>query len=193
MTGGDNGAAAIAPIAHHIQSLGAADGVLLAVLGLSMLVGLWRGFSRETGNVLVWAGAIWLTIRFNADVIAMIERNVAPNLGDNPLFVWGGRGVFFILTLACLQLISQQVIRLTRHALSRGIDAVFGAVFGIIRGYVLLVVFFMAIGWVAPNWLGTLVQGSLGAPYVMRGVGAVEAYMPSSMRQDLAFGTTSSH
>lgn len=123
----------------------------------------------------------------------MVERNIAPNLGDNPLFVWCGRGVFFIFALACLNLFAQQTARLTRHVMSGGVDAVFGAAFGIIRGYVLLIVFFMAMGWAAPNWLGTLEQGSIGVPYIMRGVEAVETYMPSSLRQDLAFGTTSSH
>ena len=42
------------------------DYTILVVMGLSALVGLLRGFVRETVSLLVWIAAFWLAMTYSA-------------------------------------------------------------------------------------------------------------------------------
>ncbi len=50
-----------------------ADIVLLAILGLSTLVGLWRGFIVEVMSVAVWVGAFWLAFTYGDSAALLYE------------------------------------------------------------------------------------------------------------------------
>ena len=52
--------------------LGVADYVLLAVLLVSMGIGLWRGFLVEVLSLTVWIGAFWLAVAFGDTVAAWL-------------------------------------------------------------------------------------------------------------------------
>lgn len=195
MTHDGGSSAAALPVFHRafLEHLGVGDGIFLAVLVISFLFGMAKGFSRAVGSVLVWGGALWITMRFNPFFVGVIAHTIAPTLQTTPLFVWSGRGVLFITTVVVLNVAAQHVVRLTQNLLSGGVDHIFGAAFGIVRGYVLLVIFFIVCGWAAPDWLGSLTQKSVMAPYVVRGVAFVEGYLPASRIEHLAFEPTNSH
>lgn len=195
MIGGEGISVASSPTFHRafLEHLSVADGAFLMVLAFSLLLGLGRGFSRETGSVIVWGGALWLTARFNPLIIDALVHIVAPTARGAPIVVWAGRSFLFVMTLGVLNIFAQQAIQLTKNLLSGGIDHILGAAFGVVRGYVLLVIFFIVCGWAAPEWLEGLADKSIVAPYVVRGVAMVEGYLPPSLIEHLAFGATNSH
>ena len=55
------------------------DYALLAVLAISMGVGLWRGFVVEVLSLTVWVAAFWLSVGFGADVAAFFTGVEQPS------------------------------------------------------------------------------------------------------------------
>lgn len=177
------GSSAFAP--GFLEHLGVADIAFLVVLALSVLAGMLRGFSRETGGVLVWAGALWSAFRVGNGVVALVDRTVAPMLRDSGLFHGAIRVGVFVFSLIVLSLIARLVAAQARAVLSGGIDAVLGAAFGLLRGYVLLVLFFLLLEWMAPNWLGSLLHGSVLGGWILRGVSIAQGYLPPEIADQL--------
>lgn len=175
------------------QNLGAVDIVLLIILAASVIIGLFRGFSRETRSLIIWGGVLWITACFNPYLIDKVGQTVVPEVRNSPLFIWGGRVLLFMVTLAVLNIIAQQIVKWTQNTLSEGIDHVLGGLFGGARGYIVLIIVFMLVGWAAPNWLENLTNKSVVIPYVEQGAHFIQDNLPSSLQEDLAFETTNSH
>jgi membrane protein required for colicin V production len=52
--------------------MNALDWVVVAVLGASILLGLLRGFMRETISLAGWIAGIWLAFRFAVPISASV-------------------------------------------------------------------------------------------------------------------------
>ncbi len=176
-----------------LEHLGATDWVLLLVVCLSAFWGMFRGFSKESGALLVWVGSFFFVVRCGGAVIELFGRLVAPSVRESGLFIWGGRVVLFIVVLIVLNLITSQLARVARQVLSGALDTLLGAGFGVLRGYVILVLLFCAGGFLAQDWLETAIKGSVFAPYVVRGVEIFQGYIPVSWSEHLAFMSSNSH
>ncbi|MBA5725393.1 CvpA family protein [Bombella favorum] len=176
-----------------LEHLGAMDWGILALIGLSALWGLVRGFSQESGALLVWVGSFWLVGRCSSVVLSHVAPLVSPSLQGTPVFVWGGRLVLFILVMIILNLVTSQLARSMRGVLSGSLDALLGGGFGLVRGYVVLVLLFCAGSYLAQDWLETAMQGSVFAPFIVRGVAFLQGYIPLSWSEHLAFLPSNSH
>ncbi|QDH15477.1 CvpA family protein [Oecophyllibacter saccharovorans] len=176
------------PGAGFLEHLGVVDISFLVILALSVLWGMVRGFSRETGGVLVWIGAIWAAFRIGDVVVALADRTVAPMLRDSAFFHGTLRFAVFLVSLMVLGICARLVARQLRGVLSGGVDAVLGAVFGLLRGYVILVLVFLVLAWAAPDWLADLVRGSVIGPWILRGVAFVQGHLPASLTHQLQAG-----
>lgn len=146
-----------------IPALHALDWAFLAVLAVSVVVGLVRGFVFEclslAGWVVAWFGAQWA-----APWLAAYLPVFSP---DSPVRL----GLAFVLAfVAALVLwgILAKLIRMALHATPLSIpDRLLGAAFGLLRGTVLLLAVATAValtpasqsqGWRASQgarWLGT--------------------------------------
>jgi membrane protein required for colicin V production len=109
------------------------DLALLAVVVLSSLVGVWRGFLREAMSLVVWVAALWLAWRFGSWL--------APQLADlieNPVLrLWAARGLLLAGTVLAGGIVTLLVGQLL-HATGLGpTDRAVGLVFGFARGLVL--------------------------------------------------------
>ncbi len=118
------------------MSLSTLDWVLLGVLLLSAVVGLWRGLVYE---VLSLAG--WIVAYFAAQLIAPA---VAPSLPigapGSALNVGAAFAAAFVVVLIAWALAAKLVRALLHATPLSSIDRLLGAVFGVLRGGVLLLV-----------------------------------------------------
>ena len=115
-------------------SLGAVDWALIAVLLLSIVVGLWRGLVFELLSLLGWIAAYIAA--------QMLAPSVAPWL---PVGAQGSalnQAAAFALTFLAALIVwalASRLLRLLIHATPlQLIDRVLGALFGLVRGVVLL-------------------------------------------------------
>jgi membrane protein required for colicin V production len=146
-----------------LVAIGWVDLALLAVLVISIAVGVVRGFVFEVaslaGWVVAWLAAQWLA----ADVAPHLPvgtRGSALNLG-------AAFAIVFVLALLIWGL-AARLVRMVVHATPLSpIDRVLGAVFGALRGAVLLLAVALVVGltpWAKPPaWQQSHAAGVLGA------------------------------
>lgn len=109
------------------------DLALLAIVVLSALVGVWRGFVREAMSLVVWVLALWLAWR--------VGPLLAPQLAgliENPVLrLWAARGLLLAAAVLAGGIVTLLVGQLL-HATGLGpTDRAVGLVFGVVRGLVL--------------------------------------------------------
>lgn len=115
------------------MKLAALDYALLAVVALSTLVGLLRGFFREAMSLLIWVGAIWLAGRFAADVAPYLVEYI----GSAPLRLWAARGLLLVGVLIAGGILTSLLAMALRGSALGGTDRAVGMVFGLARGLLL--------------------------------------------------------
>jgi membrane protein required for colicin V production len=165
----------------HISSpLGWVDGLLLAVLALSVVVGLWRGLVFEVLSLLGWVAAYIAAQVFGSDVAAHLpigSPGSALNLG-------AAFAVTFIGALIVWSLASR-LVRLLVHATPLSlIDRVLGAGFGLLRGGVLLLALATVVSLTpaarSPAW-----QSSQGAAWLQAMLQELKPVLPFEVARHL--------
>lgn len=113
----------------------------IAVLGFVLVSGLFalvRGLTREVLAIFAWAGAGYVTYRLFDLVQPFAQRHIAtPWIAD----VAAGAGLF-IVSLIALSVLSHSVAQRVRSSPASGVDRLFGLVFGLARGMLVVCVLY---------------------------------------------------
>ncbi len=116
--------------------LSALDWICAALLLASLLLGAWRGLVFELMSIAGWVVA-FLAARWSATVVG----DWLP-MGESPEPLRYAAG--FVLVFIAVAFLCGMLASLARHAAKalgvRPVDRVFGAVFGVLRGVLVLVV-----------------------------------------------------
>lgn len=110
------------------------DWIFLAVLLLSMLLGAWRGLVFEVLSVLSWIAAFVLAQWLGPDVAQMLPLAGAAEV----IRYVAGFLVVFVATVFAGGLIAWLVKQLAQAVGLRPADRALGALFGLVRGVILL-------------------------------------------------------
>ena len=110
------------------------DYVIVLLALLSILIGVWRGFTTEALSLLTLLAAIGLAW--------MLAPGVEPHLGDwaagGEVRLWAARFIIFVIVLALGGLAQWLARKLIRHTGLSSVDRTLGAVFGFLRAAVVL-------------------------------------------------------
>jgi membrane protein required for colicin V production len=150
-----------------VSTLGWVDGSLLAVLSVSVVIGLWRGLVFELMSLVGWVVA-YIAAQVWSPLLAAHLPIGAPGsaLQQGAAFAIAFVGVLIAWSLAARLI--QMVIHATPLTL---IDRVLGAGFGLLRGAVLLLALATVVAFtpaakarpwqdsVGAAWLGAALQG----------------------------------
>jgi membrane protein required for colicin V production len=110
------------------------DWALIGILGLSFVVGAWRGLVFEVLSVFVWIAAFVLAQWFAPDIAAKLPMaGTAQSLRYAAGFV-----LVFIGTAFVAGLVVQLIKKMVAAVGLRPVDRTLGAVFGLLRGAILL-------------------------------------------------------
>lgn len=142
--------------------LNAADILILAVLALSMLVGLWRGLVGEVLSLATWVAAFWVAWAFGQRVGTWY----AQWLSEPAASAVAGYLTCFLGVLIVGALVAFGARRLLGAGGLRGGDRALGALFGLARGLLLVMFAVMVLGTTAvPRDAGWWRTSSLLPPF----------------------------
>jgi membrane protein required for colicin V production len=146
------------------------DYVLIAVVAVSCIAGLLRGLLREVIALLTWVSAVWLAWVY----APALEPHLAGALAIEGVRPWAARTLIFIVVLLLGTAIGLIVSHFVRLSLLVGVDRFFGAIFGLLRGWVivgLLVILFHALSLEGQPWW----RGSLLMPFAEHAANVLRA------------------
>jgi membrane protein required for colicin V production len=111
------------------------DLIIAAVVLLSMLFGVLRGFLRESVALLGWLVGLWLAWRYSG----LVEPYLGGALAGTELQVWVARLLILLAVVMASWLLGSLLSYLVqRSGLTLGVDRLLGAVFGLVRGAVVV-------------------------------------------------------
>jgi membrane protein required for colicin V production len=131
----------------------AVDWAIIVVLGLSILLSLWRGFVREAVSLAGWVAAFFIANMF---VVAMTTALAQWIVNVSGRYV-AAYAILFVGTLLMAGLLGKlgtQVVHVTGLTL---LDRLLGTVFGFARGIIVVLVLVYLLRQLAPpqnlKWL----------------------------------------
>jgi membrane protein required for colicin V production len=157
--------------------IGAVDAVLAGVLLLSLLVGAWRGLVFELLSIAGWIAAWIAAQQFSAQIAPQVPIGSA----GSGLNLAASFALVFIGALIAWA-IAARLVRLLIHATPLSVvDRLLGAVFGLLRGAVLLLAVAYGVALTplatAPAW-----QQSVGAGWLSAALRAAAPLLPAPTR-----------
>lgn len=117
------------------------DNLILAVIAISSAFGVRRGFIKEIMSLLSWIAALLVSRVYSGSLASTLE-----NLIDNP-------SVRYVIAFSVLFVVIIMLGTLLNHFMSKllvvtglkTIDRLLGAVFGVARGTVIILVFLFVL------------------------------------------------
>lgn len=148
-----------------LESITAFDGIAVAVVAISAIMGFARGFLRELATLGAFIGALaaayYARAFFHDDLAALLPADV-PTWTADLILVVAAFGIIYVLIAWLGQRLSKNI-----HG-ADGIgmfDHFAGAVFGVLRGFVALVFFVVILGLVLEeNRIPSFIQNGLTYP-----------------------------
>jgi membrane protein required for colicin V production len=111
------------------------DYTIIAVLALSVLMGLWRGFIGEVLALACWACAFWVAWIFGP----VLAERFSASISTPSARVLLAYGLCFITVLIAGAIVTFLIRKLVESSGLSGSDRLLGMVFGLVRGLALVV------------------------------------------------------
>lgn len=164
----------------EIGALGWVDGVLLAVLLVSLAVGVWRGLVFEVLSLLGWLAAYIAAQAVSPTVATWLPLGVPGSaLNHGAAFA-----ITFIGALLLWALVSRLLRALIHATPLQAIDRVLGAVFGLLRGAIVLLAVATVVALTpaarSPAW-----QHSQGAVWLGAMLAGLKPVLPEAVSRHL--------
>jgi membrane protein required for colicin V production len=158
------------------------DFAVVGVLAVSGLFALMRGLVREVLGIGAWIGAGFAAVWGGP----LARLQIAPYLPKD-LVAPAAFGGVFIAALIVLMIVSGRVGGIVRASVLGGLDRSLGLVFGLARGAVLIIIAYIAGGWLTPvdHW-PQAVQDARSLPYVYQGAAFLVQTLPKDYRPRLS-------
>ncbi len=118
------------------------DVVILALIALSAILSLFRGFVREAVALATWLIALWVAMAFYEDLANILSQWIsAPSAQKITAFA-----VLFICVLLLGAIVNFLASKLVDKTGLTGTDKLLGIVFGVARGGVIVAILVLLAG-----------------------------------------------
>jgi len=119
------------------------DVALLAIIVLSGIVAMYRGLTREVLSILSWVAAagacVFFVLKYKEEARGIADQFHAPVLVAQVAI----GGIIFLIVLIIVHLITARISDTVLDSRVGAIDRILGLLFGLARGFVLVVIPFM--------------------------------------------------
>jgi len=123
------------------------DIVLLAVMLVSGLLAMIRGFMREILSIGAWGVAALATLYSYSRVLPIAKQYVASDM----VAAGASVGAVFLLTLLIVSIITARISDMVLDSRIGALDRTLGFLFGLGRGLLIVVVAFLFFTWLVPD------------------------------------------
>ena len=123
-----------------------ADWTIVAILVVSSLIGLKRGFVKEALSLVCWVAAFVVAMTFH-EALGSLLVDTVPTPSVRELLAFG---VLFAATLVVGAMVNYLLGELIRLTGLSGTDRLFGMVFGLARGAVVVLAILLLVPAVVP-------------------------------------------
>jgi membrane protein required for colicin V production len=151
-----------------LDAIGWVDAALLALLLVSVVVGLWRGLLFEVMSLAGWIAAYVCAQVFGAQLAPYLPVG-APG---SALQVAAAFVIVFVVALIVWGLLSALLRRLIQASPLSGLDRLLGGAFGLLRGVLIALVVVTVVQLTplakSPSWQAS--QGAVGLQTLLAGV-----------------------
>jgi membrane protein required for colicin V production len=158
------------------------DYALLAVVGLSAILGIWRGLMREVFALGAWIAAIAAAMLFAGEAARLIPASFA----TPPVRTVIAFAALFLVILIAGSIVGLLVAKAVRAAGLGLADRTLGGVFGFARGALILLIVALAVGLTAvsrePFWR----EAKLAPPLETAAL-AVKPYLPAALADKVRY------
>ena len=162
--------------------MSAVDWVLLAVVVVSALFGLMRGFVGVLASLAAWVLAAWAAFRFGGDIGLMMAADGEPSATQ----LLGGYALAFIAVLLAVGVVGWLVRKLVQTVGLSGLDRMLGLLLGAARGAFVACALVLLLGLTAvprtPEW-----RASPVVPVLVPGAQWLSAWLPGWVAQRVDF------
>jgi membrane protein required for colicin V production len=157
------------------------DLAVLLVVGLSVLVSLARGATREALAIACWVGAGAVAWYGFADVRELARKTIETEwLADIAAFC-----IVFIVPLIGFKLVAAMLADRLPGGRVAVVDRVAGAAFGAARGAVIVCAVYLGLSVVlAPEQQPAWIRQALVLPYVREGAGLLQRFVPEDLARN---------
>jgi len=159
------------------------DYFVIAIIGISMLVGLMRGAIKEVFSLASWILAFIIAKVYSAELSRWLENLVS----NSSLRLLTAFIVLFVASLLVLGLISLMLTTLIKKIGLGSVDRALGTMIGFVRGVVIMLVLFILGGMTAlpqqNDWRHALTRG-----WFETLAGSVKPWLPDAMTKRIHFG-----
>ena len=163
------------------------DAALIAVCFISGLLAMYRGFAREMLSIVSWAvaaAAVLYFVVFHKPFAQEMAQQMGTQVAVAQIVVGA---IIFLIVLIVVHLITARLSDTILDSRIGMVDRVLGFLFGVARGFILIVIPYMFYEAFFPdtNQHFPWVREAKSLPYI-KGTGdslryVLEAYMPSSL------------
>ena len=140
-----------------------ADWAITAVLVISCLISLKRGFVKEALSLGAWVLAFFVATAFN-ERLTVILASVIENPSLRHITAYATLFIGTLMVVSLLNKLLAQVIKMTGLS---GLDRLMGTVFGLVRGLVVVLVIIVILRQLAPIEQESLWQTSSLLPHLL--------------------------
>lgn len=119
------------------------DFIILAIILVSALVSILRGFVREALSLAGWVVAVFGALRLAPVVAPWLSASIK----DDSILSIVSLIIAFAILLVATSLLNMLLIRLFRVSGLTGADRTLGALFGVVRGALVVAVVVMVAEW----------------------------------------------
>lgn len=152
------------------------DHVVLAALGVSVVLGVWRGFVREVLALIGWVVAAVLAITFSAQLADIFPHGFATPLVRQLLAAL----LVFVFVLVVAGLCGLFLAKLLRAVGLGALDRALGGMFGFVRGALIVLVGVLLVGLTELPHQADWQQARLRGPLETAAI-AVRPYLPHAI------------
>jgi membrane protein required for colicin V production len=158
------------------------DIVVLAVVGISVLLGVIRGLVREVLALVAWVAAFLVANLLTPEIAKLLPQAMA----SEEIRLLVSFVAVFILVLIGLSVLAILASKLVKIAGLGAADRVVGGIFGLARGILVVMILVLLAGLTAlprqPAWRNGIVSGPLEAV-----AGHVKAWLPADLSKRIKY------
>jgi membrane protein required for colicin V production len=123
-----------------------ADWTICAIIALSALISLQRGFVKEALSLAVWFAAIVVSMLFHQNLQVLL----ADFIQTSSLRQIAAFAILFFITLIVGSMVNHLIAAIVKATGLSGTDRLLGTVFGVLRGAMLVLVILILMPAIVP-------------------------------------------